>query len=347
MRTTLLALLLFLLPAALAQELVVYSGRTRPLVEPLVRAFEKETGVRVRVRYGRDPELLAALAEEGSRSPADLFWANGSAALAAAGRLGLLAPLPEELRARPAAFVPKSGRWVPLSLRLRVLAYAPGRVDPGALPRSVLELPELKGFSGRIGWTPGYASFQDFVTALRLLHGEETARRWLLGMKALVPKAYASNTAMLLALASGEIDLALTNHYYVFRLLKGVPEGAYEGDEEEAEDEAAARAPERAVAIHRFAPGDVGNLALVTGGGVLRGARHRSPALRFLAFLLSPKAQEFEARSVYEYPVVRGVQTPPGLLPVEEALRLGPRIDPERLKDLKGTLRLLREVGIL
>ncbi|MEP0547365.1 MAG: extracellular solute-binding protein [Rhodothermales bacterium] len=316
-------------------ELVVYAGRSQALVEPIVDRFREETGIDVQVRYGRDAELLAALEEEGDRSAADLFWANTSGALGAANTAGLLTQLPDSLLGMPAAFVPSSGLWVPVTTRFRVLAYHPQRVDAASLPASVLDLPELDALRGRIGWTPTYSSFQDFVTAMEITYGTDTTRTWLEGMKDLEPKAYSSNTPMLEALAAGEIDVALTNHYYVLRVLHG----GEEGEEMEGSD-----AP---VAIHRFAPGDVGNLALVTGAGVLATATHRDNALLFLNYLLSAETQTAAAETVFEYPVVRSARLPAYFMPFDEALQLGPDLDFERLRDMDGTLRLLRDEDLL
>jgi iron(III) transport system substrate-binding protein len=310
--------------------LVVYSGRSQALVDGFVESYRVGAEGQVQVRYGRDAELLATLAEEGARSPAGLFWANTAGALGAAGNAGLLVALPDSLLQRPAAFVPSSGLWVPVTVRFRVLAYQPARIDAADLPASVMDLPGMPGLRGRVGWTPTYSSFQDFVTALRTLHGESAACSWLEDMRQLQPKAYPANAPMLEALAAGEIDVALTNHYYVLRALGTSPAGALPS-----------------IAIHHFAPGDVGNLALVTGAGLLETAESPEAALRFLEYLLSDEAQGRAVQSAHEYPVVPGVGVPAGTLSFDEALRLGPELDLERLRDLDETLRLLRDVGLL
>lgn len=335
-----------------AGPLVVYSGRKDVLVEPLVERFERATGIDVEVRYGTDAELLATMAEEGEASPADLFWANTAGALGAATAQNMFDPVPDSLLQKPAAFVPSDGRWVPVTSRFRVLAYAPARVDSASLPASVLSLPTQTALRGRIGWTPTYSSFQDFVTGMRLLHGADSTLAWLDGMRALAPKAYASNGPMIEALEAGEIDVALTNHYYVLRALHGGEEGEVETPEEEAAEAAAAarggaagRAPR--VAIHTFAPGDVGNLALVTGVGLRQGSRHRQAALRFVSYLLSADAQAFAASEVQEYPVVAGTPVPPYLLPFDQASALSPRLDFGRLAELDSTLALLRDRDLL
>ncbi|BBL94152.1 iron ABC transporter substrate-binding protein [Thermus thermophilus] len=325
----LLTLAAFAALGALAQSptLTIYSGRGQSLVEPLVKQFQEETGIRVQVRYGTDAQILAALQEEGARSPADIFWANTAGALGQAAARGLLRPLGETLLKQPAAFAPASKAWVPVTVRLRVLAYNPQKFKPEELPQSLMDLPRFaqeRGLAGRIGWTPTYSSFQDMVAGIIALHGEAKAREWLQAMKALSPKAYASNPAMLDAIRAGEVDLGSTNHYYVVRFR---------------------RAGYR-LGMHHFRDGDAGNLALVTGAGILKTSRNLVAANRFLTFLLSAKGQQYFVGNVGEYPVVKGVVLDPNLLPLEEALRKSPKLDFEKLP-LDRALRLLRETGVL
>ncbi len=328
--------------------LVIYSGRRDVLVDPLVERFRAETGMNVEVRYGTDAELLAALQEEGEHSQADIFWANSVGALGAASNMGLLVALPDSLLQKPGAFIPSSGLWVPVTSRFRVLAYNPQRVDVATLPTSVMDFPANTDLLGRIGWTPTYSSFIDFVTALRETQGEEAAAAWLDSMKSLEPKAYASNTPMLEALESGEIDVALTNHYYVARMLFGGEEGEHEEEEEEEEEhEGAGGHPDAAIATFHFVAGDVGNLALVTGAGILANTDQSEAAARFLNYLLGPEAQAFAAEEVHEYPVIRGTAVPGHLLSFDDAMTLSPVFDFEGLRNIEGTLDLLREKGLL
>ncbi|MDX1585981.1 MAG: substrate-binding domain-containing protein, partial [Balneolaceae bacterium] len=151
-----------------ADELIVYSGRSQALVDGLVDQFKEETGADIKVRYGNDAELLAILNEEGDKSPADIFWANTTGALANANENNLLAPLPDSLLQIPASYTSSSGRWLPVTVRFRVLGYNPNNVTVDELPSSVMELPDMEEFEGRVGWTPTYSSFYDFITAMRL-----------------------------------------------------------------------------------------------------------------------------------------------------------------------------------
>lgn len=307
------------------QTLTVYSGRGQSLVEPLVKQFEADTGIRVQVRYGTDAQILATLQEEGGRSPADVFWANTSGVLGQAAERGLLRPLGESLLKVPLGFVPASKAWVPVTLRLRVLAYNPQKVKAEELPQSILDLPRFAREKGlKVGWTPTYSSFQDMVAGMILLYGEEATRRWLQEMKALSPKSYASNPAMLDAIRAGEVDLGSTNHYYVLRFQRA----GYQ------------------IGVHHFKDGDAGNLALVTGAGILKTSKNLPAATRFLTYLLSPKAQQYFVGNVGEYPLVKGVLPDPRLLSLEEALKKTPKLDFEKL-DLDRALKLLRELGVL
>ena len=309
---------------------MIYSGRSQSLVDGLVERFEEQTGIDVEVRYGSDAQLIAALEEEGEQSPADLFWANTTGALGAASNAGLLTAMPDSLLQQPDAYAPSSGLWAPATVRFRVLAYNPEAVDAETLPASVMDLPGMEQFEGRVGWTPSYSSFQDFVTAMRLTVGEEETRAWIEGMKELDPKAYPSNTPMLQALTAGEIDIALTNHYYVLRITEG--------------DDADAAA---SIATHHFEAGDVGNLALVTGAGLLATNDRSEAAQAFVSYLLADETAGYVAEQAYEYPVVSLDALPAYMLSTDEAVQLSPDFDFEQLRDLEATLALLRDAELL
>lgn len=325
-------------------ELIVYSGRSQALVDNLVDEFKKETSVDIKVRYGNDAELLAVLNEEGDRSPADVIWANTTGALATANKQGLLADLPDSLLSKPDGYTSSNGKWIPVTVRFRVLAYNPNNISPEELPESVLDLPNMESLNGRIGWTPTYSSFYDFLTTLRIEKGEDTAKKWLLQMQQLNPKSYSSNTPLMQAVGAGEIDVALTNHYYPIQMKYGGAEGYFEDHEHYGVD---GPDPNANFETYHFAKGDIGNLALVTGAAQLNTASNSKLAQQFLGFLLSKKAQAYAAQSVNEYPVVKEIELPEYLLNEEEAFELSPDYDYEKLQQLEGTLDLLREVGLI
>ena len=309
------------------RELVVYSGRSKGLVHPIIKQFEKETGITVKVRYGNTAQLAVALLEEGEKSPADLFWAQDAGALGAVSKQGLFQKLPESVLSKiPNKFRNADGTWIATSGRARVLAYASERVKAEELPKSVFDLTDAK-WQGRVGWAPQNASFQAFVTAMRVLEGEEKAEEWLRGMKANGAKTYPKNTPIIRALAAGEIDLGLPNHYYLMRFKKsdsGFP-----------------------VEQTFFASGDAGNLVNVAGIGILKSSSHTQEVSAFVEYLLSPKVQQFFISEVFEYPVTGAGIPSAKLLPPDELIKLTPEINLEKLDDLEGTLKLLREADIL
>ncbi len=309
------------------RELVVYSGRSKGLVHPIIKQFEKETGIIVKVRYGNTAQLAVALLEEGSESPADLFWAQDAGALGTVSKQGLFQTLPESiLLTVPDKFRNAKGTWVATSGRARVLAYAPERVKAEELPNSIFELTEPK-WEGRVGWAPQNASFQAFVTAMRVFKGEKKAEEWLRGMKANGAKNYPKNTPIIQGLAAGEIDLGLPNHYYLMRFKKsdsGFP-----------------------VEQTFFTSGDAGNLVNVAGIGVLKSSTRAEEVSSFVEYLLSPKVQQLFVSEIFEYPVTDAVIPSEKLLPLDELLKLTPELDLEKLDDLEGTLNLLRKVDIL
>jgi iron(III) transport system substrate-binding protein len=306
--------------------LTIYSGREEELVAPLIEQFEQESGTDVEVRYGDSAELAATIAEEGDGSPADVFFAQDPGSLGAVAGEGLLAELPaESLERVPERFRDPEGRWVGTSGRSRVIAYNTDELSEGQVPDSVFDLTDPR-WQGRVGVAPTNASFQAFVTAMRLQQGEEKTRTWLEDLKANGVRFYERNTPIVEAVASGEIDLGLLNHYYLYLV-----------QEEQ---------PGTPVANH-FLPGDdPGALVSAAGVSVLESTDNREDAERFVEFLLSDEGQRFytERAEEAEYPVVAGIPAKEGLPPLESLS--GPEIEYTALgEELERTLELLSETG--
>lgn len=313
-------------PVGSAGTVTIYSGRNEKLIGDLIAQFERATGIDAEVRYGDTAELAATILEEGDKSPADLFWAQDAGALGAVAREDRLATLPDDLLQRvDARFRSKQGLWVGASGRARVLVYNTEQLAEADLPASVFDLTDTK-WKGKIGWAPTNGSFQSFVTALRVLRGDDAARAWLEGIKANEPVTFEGNAPIVRAVGAGEIAVGLVNHYYL-----------YEIKAEEGEDFPAAN--------HFFAPGDPGNLVNVAGVGILRTAKHAEQALRFADYLLSQEGQTYFAERTFEYPLIDGVKPRADLVPLDEIQ--GPEIDLSDLADLQGTLQLLTEVGVI
>jgi iron(III) transport system substrate-binding protein len=305
----------------------LYSGRNETLVGPLLEQYAAETGATVEARFGGTGELAATLLEEGENSPASAFLAQDAGALGLLADEGQFQQLPDAvLDLVDPRFRDPDGRWVGVTGRARVLAYNTDALPAEELPASIKDLTD-PAWAGRIGWAPENASFQSFITAFRLLEGDDAVRDWLEAMIANETVGFGdSNTSIVQAIGAGEIDAGLVNHYY-----------AYVVGREEGED--------FPVANHFFAEGDPGSLINVAGIGILEGAESTDEALAFATYLLSPTAQEYFATETFEYPLAEGVEASEGLVPLGEIGQ--PDIDLGDLADLRGTLDLLAEVGLL
>ncbi len=304
-------------------KLTIYSGRIQALIGPAIDIYEKKAGGDIDVRYGDSPSLSATLVEEGKNSRADLFYSQDAGSLDAIEKAGNLEKLPQDILDRvPAEYRSRDGRWVGVTARARVLAYG-DKVKPSELPDSPLELTQPK-WRGRVGWAPTNASLQGYITALRLVEGEDVARTWLTGMVANDVQVYDGNVPIRDAIAKGEIDVGLINHYYVA--------------EAQAED------PNYPVKVH-FPTKDLGSLVNVAGVGVLASSKRKDKAIEFVRTMVERPAQEYFSESSKEYPLIEGVEPEKELTPLDEIPK--PDIDLADLGDLKGTLELMRDTGAL
>jgi iron(III) transport system substrate-binding protein len=331
----LLALLALVLPACGGgdddgvsggpDKLTVYSGRAEPLVGDLFEQFEKDTGVDVEVRYGDSAELAATIEEEGDNSPADVFFSQDAGALGAVAGRDLLQELPPNIWNRVVSrFRDDRRRWVGVSGRARVLAYSTERVKKPDLPESVFELTQPK-WKGRLGLAPPNASFQAFVSAMRIDVGDERTRKWLEAIDANEPELYENNIQSVEAIADGDVDVALVNHYYLYEIRRE------RGD-----------VP---VLNHFMRTGDPGSLVNAAGIGILKGNDSSEAARRFADYLLSKKGQTYFAEKTAEYPLAAGVKPGEQLPPLKNVH--GPFIDLGQLgPKLPSTLEMIEEAGL-
>ena len=173
-----MALAVVLLPACSGSDrLTVYSGRTADLIGPLLEQFAEEQDVGIDVRYGDSGELAQLIDTEGEDSPADVFISQSPGAVAFLDQDDRLAALPDEiLESVEADDHAADGHWVGVTARVRVLVYNTEEVDPATLPESVFDLTDPQ-YRGLVGVAPPNASFQDFVTAMRLDIGDDQTPR--------------------------------------------------------------------------------------------------------------------------------------------------------------------------
>ena len=312
--------------AAPPSAITIYSGRSEALVGPLIERFESQTGIQAEVRYGSTSELAALILEEGANTPADVYFAQDAGALGAVAAAGQLRTIPSELLNRvPESYRSPDGQWVGLSGRARVVVYDSRELTAEQLPT------EIQGFtdpawSGRLGWAPTNGSFQAFVTAFRLLKGDDAARAWLEGIQANDPVRFEENALIVQAVADGEIDAGFVNHYY---LLKAISE----------------QGADFPVRNHFLGAGDPGALVNVAGAGILTPTDAEASARRFIEFMLSNESQAYFATQTFEYPLATGVAGPEELPALDQIQ--SPALDLSDLSDLQATLAMLNETGVL
>lgn len=304
--------------------LVIYSGRSEKLIGPLIKQARKDLNLDIKVRYGKTAQLAIALLEEGRNSRADLFFAQDAGALGAIERRGRTLPISfRQLNKVPARFRSPRGNWMGISGRARTIDYNTKLVKKSQLPKSIWDLTKPK-WRGKVGWAPTNASFQSFVTGMRVMYGDQKTLKWLKAMKANGTKKYPKNTPIVKALGRGEIHLGLVNHYYLARFQKTNP---------------------KFPVAHHYTRRDAGAMINVAGVSVLRTTDQRRDAERFINYLLSRKSQQYFSSKTKEYPLVKGIPSPKGQVPLYR-LR-APRINLTKLHTLEATLKLLQKAGVI
>ena len=306
--------------------ITLYSGRIPAAIGPAVDMYEAKEGLDVQVRFADTADLAATLVEEGDASPADAFFAQEPGAIAAVAEAGLLTELPQDiLESVEPRFRDPDGHWVGVTGRARVIAYNRGVVDESELPASPFGLTAPE-WEGRVGWSPATSSMQEYVTALRAKYGEEPTKQWLEEMVDNGAVSFPDNVTIRDAIAAGEIDVGLINHYYV---AQGIAEGG----------------PDYPVGVY-FPPGGLGSLMLLTSVGVLESSGRKEEAFEFVHSLLGDESQAFFTSSSKEYPLARGAKADPALsVPISQI----PVSDSELvdLKELQATIDLMKESGAL
>lgn len=311
-------------PAAPRGTITLYSAQHEGVTKALVAAFERQTGISVRVRFGEDEQLANQIVAEGSGSPADVFLAENTPPLMLLQQKSLLASVSRTTLAKvPGLYSSPAGRWVGVAGRATALIYDPKTVAAGRLPRSVLDLAS-PAWRGKLAIAPSEADFQPVVAAVLKLRGRSAATRWLEGF-ARNAKVYNDNEGIIAAIERGQVSAGVINHYYWFRL------------------NGAGKLRSR---LYYFGRRDPGALINVSGAAVLGSSRNAALAQRFLAFLVSaPGQRTLVASGDWEYPLGSGVRPAPQLRPLR---RLDPpRIPVAALGDGKAAIELLRAVGLV
>ncbi len=310
--------------------ITLYNAQHQETTDALIKAFTARTGIHVLVKSDGEDVLTAQLEEEGSSSPADVFYAENSNWLVQLAERGMLAKVDASTLAQvPARDSAGTGDWVGVSKRFSVLVYNPSKVKASQLPTSVMQLASPR-YRGMLELAPAETDFWPLVTSVLRSQGRAAALHWLQGLKANAGSNdnAPDNETVVSDVNRGLAAIGLINHYYYYRL----------------------RAELGGSAVHArlaiFAPGDPGAVQDVSGAAVLKSSKHQAAAQKFLAFLTSAAGQRVLARSdSFEYPLAAHVSPNPALPP---ASRFHPNsITPAEIGTGLVARDLLREAGLI
>ncbi|MGB3693413.1 MAG: Fe(3+) ABC transporter substrate-binding protein [Spirulinaceae cyanobacterium] len=282
-----------------AGEVNLYSSRHYDTDEALYEAFTDETGIEVNLIEGKATELIEKIKNEGENTPADVLITVDVGNLWQAEQEGIFQPVSSEVldAAIPENLRNPEGYWFGLSKRARVIAYDQDRVKPEELS-SYEDLAEEE-WQGRVCVrSSGNIYNQSLVAAKIAEKGEKETEAWLKGLvNNFAREPEGGDISQVQAIAAGECDVAIVNHYYVARMMQS----------EKPEDQ------EVVANIGVFFPNqeEGGTHVNISGAGVVANAPHKENAIKFIEFLTTPEAQEIFANGNNEIPMVESVEANP------------------------------------
>ncbi|MEE2567288.1 extracellular solute-binding protein [Hyphobacterium marinum] len=269
----------------------VYTARHYSSDDFVYANFTEATGIEVNVISAGGDLLIERVRADGDRSPADVIVTVDAARLYRAEQAGLFAPTDFSQLAGtlPANMMDPQGHWIAFAGRARVIAYSTERVDPSELS-GYEDLADPR-WEGRLCMRSSDNAYNQSLLASIIAHrGEDFAESWATGVaNNLARPPSGGDTDQITAIAAGECDAALVNHYYYARLARS----------ENPDDQAVA------TAVDLFFPGDseFGTHVNVSGAGIAANAPHPAEAREFIAYMLSDDAQQAFAELTNEFPV--------------------------------------------
>jgi iron(III) transport system substrate-binding protein len=278
-------------PGAVAAGVVnVYSYREAALIEPLLKAFEAKTGIKVNTVYGKDG-LIERIAAEGRNSPADVLLTNEFALLLAARDAGITQGIktPVVEANIPAEYRDPEGHWFGLTRRARVVYASKERVKQDAISYEELADPKWKG---KICSRSGQYTYNTSLIASIIAHkGEAYAEKWLKAVKEnLAQKPSGGDRDQAKFIYEGRCDIGIGNTYYMGAMMK---------NEKKPEEQ------KWAASIKLLFPNaaERGAHVNISGAAITKNAPNKASAIKLVEFLAGVEAQQTYAAANNEYPV--------------------------------------------
>ena len=303
--TSIVMINLFMVGALYAGEVNVYTSRHYDSDDALYQKFTNATGIKVNVISGKGKALMERLVSEGANSPADIFITVDAGNLWKVQKDGMFQSISSS---KINAVVPNNLRgpndeWVGIAKRSRVIYYSPNNVSNEEINGLTYEDLADPKWKGRIAIrSSGNMYNQSLVSSLVANHGVAATEEWAKGFVAnFARKPEGNDRAQIMAVANGEADIAVANSYYIGLMLSGK-----KGEKQQT--------AAKKVMLHFPGQNGRGAHINVSGAGILKNAPNAGNAVKFIEFLLSPKAQEHIVNNTYEYPMLSNVIRPNELI---------------------------------
>ncbi len=276
-------------------KLVVYSGRSEPLIQPVISAFQaKYPQVEVLLKSGSNSQMANTLLEEKTNPQADVFITTEIFTAHALSQAGIFQSYePPGYNDLPDTYKAADASWIGLTQRMRVIIYNKDLVSQEDLPDSIFDMvdPKWKGQIAAAGSTN--ASMQAQIASMIQLVGLERTEEWLKGLQENEVTFFGGHSDVRKAVGAGEFKLGLVNHYYYYlQLAEGSNVGIIYPDQN---------------------PGEIGIISNATTAAVINGSQNLTAAKAFVNFLVSAEGQKIFAEGNYEYPLLKGIALHPDL----------------------------------
>lgn len=293
-----LLLLLFAVSCSGGEEVNLYSARHYETDLELYDQFTEETGIQINLIEGGSDELIERIRNEGVNSPADIFITVDAGRIWRAEEAGILQSVQSDILEEeiPASLRDPEGKWYGISQRVRGIIYHKERVNPDEIG-GYLDLADEKWANRICVRSSNNIYNQSLVASMIERYGEEETEQWARGFVSNFARdPQGGDRDQIRAIAAGQCDIALANHYYLARLATSDDAG----DQEVA----------NAVGIYFPGSESGGTHVNISAVGVAAHAPNRENAIRFLEYLTRPEAQKFYIGDNFEYSVTKNEGRP-------------------------------------
>lgn len=268
----------------------VYTSQKEEFVKPVFAAFEKSSGIKVQFVSDKGPVLIEKMKAEGSRSTVDLFLTVDAGNLWLAQKEGLFAPVQSEILNKniPSQYRHTGNEWFGFTLRARTILYNVNKVKPSELS-TYEDLADTK-WKGRLCLRTSKNVYNQSLVAMMLdkqkpQQVETTVKGWVAN---LATDVFPDDTKMIEAIAAGQCDVGIANHYYLARLAKDNPKIPV----------AVFWANQKTEGVH----------VNIFGAGVLKSSKNKQDAQKLLEWFASQEGQTVLAQNNMEFPILTGVK---------------------------------------